>query len=266
MRKVINKMVTEDDLINTVTTAYAAGWRQVKLYFMCGLPTETDEDVLQIAVLAARVIEAGRKATGSRDIRCTVSIGGFVPKPHTPFQWVAQLDHETTDARLKKLRDAIRNDRRYGKAIGMRYHDGRPGIIEGLLSRGDRRVGAVIRQVWQDGGRFDGWSEHFSYDRWVAACETVFADSPGGPRLVHHPRARAARGAALGPPRLRARPRVAVGGLARLAVRRRGRGLPLDAVLRLRRLPEHGHRDPDRPDRAADALADPRAALDGPYP
>ncbi|MDX6228296.1 MAG: hypothetical protein QOI76_1686, partial [Frankiales bacterium] len=79
---------------------------------------------------------------------------------------------------LKKLRDAIRNDRRYGKAIGMRYHDGRPGIIEGLLSRGDRRVGAVIRRVWQDGGRFDGWSEHFSYDRWVAACDAVFADAP----------------------------------------------------------------------------------------
>jgi radical SAM family uncharacterized protein len=178
MRKVINKMVTEEDLIRTVTTAYAAGWRQVKLYFMCGLPTETDDDVLQIATLASRVIEAGRKATGSKDVRCTVSIGGFVPKPHTPFQWVAQLDHETTDARLKKLRDAIRNDRRYGKAIGMRYHDGRPGIIEGLLSRGDRRVGAVIRQVWRDGGRFDGWSEYFSYDRWVAACDAVFADQP----------------------------------------------------------------------------------------
>ena len=178
IRKVINKMVTEEDLIRTVTTAYAAGWRQVKLYFMCGLPTETDDDVLQIASLASRVIEAGRKATGSKDIRCTVSIGGFVPKPHTPFQWVAQLDHETTDARLRKLRDAIRNDRRYGKAIGMRYHDGKPGIIEGLLSRGDRRVGDVIRKVWQDGGRFDGWTEYFSYDRWVAAADAVFERQP----------------------------------------------------------------------------------------
>ena len=84
IRKVINKMVTEDDLIKTVTTAYASGWRQVKLYFMCGLPTETDEDVLAIAALAQRVIQAGRSATGRNDIRCTVSIGGFVPKPHTP--------------------------------------------------------------------------------------------------------------------------------------------------------------------------------------
>ena len=98
LRKVINKMVTEEDLIRTVTTAYEAGWRQVKLYFMCGLPTETDEDVLQIAELAKEVIRAGREATGRRDIRCTVSIGGFVPKPHTPFQWAAQLDHERPTA------------------------------------------------------------------------------------------------------------------------------------------------------------------------
>ena len=105
MRKVINKMVTEEDLIRTVATAYGNGWRPVKLYFMCGLPTETDEDVLQIAELASRVIETGRQVSGTRDIRCTVSIGGFVPKPHTPFQWAAQLDHETTDARLRKLRD-----------------------------------------------------------------------------------------------------------------------------------------------------------------
>jgi len=175
IRKVINKQVTEEDLIRTVTTAYAAGWRQVKLYFMCGLPTETDEDVLQIAELAREVIKAGRAATGKRDIRCTVSIGGFVPKPHTPFQWAAQLNHEATDARLMKLRDAIRADREYGKSIGLRYHDGKPGIVEGLLSRGDRRVGAVILQAWRDGARFDGWSEHFSFDRWMAAAQSALA-------------------------------------------------------------------------------------------
>ena len=178
MRKVINKMVTEDDLIRTVATAYSHGWRQVKLYFMCGLPTETDEDVLEIAELAKKVIAKGREVSGHNDIRCTVSIGGFVPKPHTPFQWAAQLDWETTDARLKLLRDTLRADRRYGRAIGFRYHDGRPGIIEGLLSRGDRRVGAVVERVWRDGGRFDGWSEHFSFERWATACEQVFADLP----------------------------------------------------------------------------------------
>ncbi len=171
MRKVINKMVTEEDLIRTVAAAYSHGWRQVKLYFMCGLPTETDEDVLAIADLAKKVIAKGREVAGHNDIRCTVSIGGFVPKPHTPFQWAAQLDVETTDERLRKLREEVRTDRKFGRAIGFRYHDGKPGIIEGLLSRGDRRVGKVIEEVWRAGGRFDGWSEHFSYDRWMAATE-----------------------------------------------------------------------------------------------
>ena len=175
MRAVINKMVTEEDLIRTVSTAYSHGWRQVKLYFMCGLPTETDEDVLQIAELAKRVIAEGRAVSGRNDIRCTVSIGGFVPKPHTPFQWAAQLDHETTDHRLAQLRESVRADKKFGRAIGFRYHDGKPGMVEGLLSRGDRRVGAIIEQVWRDGGRFDGWSEHFSYERWVSAAETALA-------------------------------------------------------------------------------------------
>ena len=175
IRRVINKMVTEDDLIQTVTTAYASGWRQVKLYFMCGLPTETDEDVLAIARVARRVIEAGRKATGRRDIRCTVSIGAFVPKPHTPFQWAGQCGHETVDARLRALGQALRADRNYGKAIGFRYHDGQPSAVEGLLSRGDRRVAKVIRSAWQDGARFDGWSEYFSYDRWARCAAAALA-------------------------------------------------------------------------------------------
>ncbi|MEU3170082.1 TIGR03960 family B12-binding radical SAM protein [Streptosporangium sp. NPDC006930] len=176
MRKVINKMVTEEDLIRTVTTAYTQGWRQVKLYFMCGLPTEEDADVQGIADLAKKVIKAGREATGSRDVRCTVSIGGFVPKPHTPFQWAGQADHETVDRRLKALKEALRGDREYGRAIGLRYHDGKPSIVEGLLSRGDRRVGKVIRAVWAEGGRFDGWSEHFSYQRWMDAAAAVGVD------------------------------------------------------------------------------------------
>ena len=178
LRRVINKMVSEDDLIRTVAAAYSGGWRQVKLYFMCGLPTETDDDVLQIAEMAAHVIAKGREVSGSNDIKCTVSIGGFVPKPHTPFQWAAQLGPDETDARLAKLRDAIRADKKYGRAIGFRYHDGKPGIVEGLLSRGDRRVGRVIEQVWRDGGRFDGWSEHFSYDRWMSAAEQALVDLP----------------------------------------------------------------------------------------
>ncbi|MGI8987067.1 MAG: TIGR03960 family B12-binding radical SAM protein [Nocardioidaceae bacterium] len=178
LRKVINKMVTEEDLIRTVAAAYSHGWRQVKLYFMCGLPTETDEDVLQIGELAKKVIATGREVSGRRDIRCTVSIGGFVPKPHTPFQWAAQLDADTTDYRLAKLRRSVQSDKQFARAIGFRYHDGKPGIVEGLLSRGDRRVGRVIEAVWRDGGRFDGWSEHFSYERWVTQTQRALADEP----------------------------------------------------------------------------------------
>src|SRR5918911_1623881 len=126
IRRVINKTVSKEDLVRTVTTAYANGWRQVKLYFMCGLPTETDEDVLEIADLAVEVIKAGREASGQKDIRCTVSIGGFAPNPHTPFQWAAQASAETIDSRLRLLRQRINADKRYGRAIGMRYHDGQP--------------------------------------------------------------------------------------------------------------------------------------------
>jgi radical SAM family uncharacterized protein len=173
MRKVINKTVTEDDLIRTVSTAYKGGWKQVKLYFMCGLPTETDEDVLGIAKMAREVVRRGREAAG-RPVRVTVSIGGFVPKPHTPFQWAAQAHPDVIDARLKLLRDNVGRD----KAIGFRYHDGKPGQVEGLLARGDRRLGAVIEAVWRDGGRFDGWSEHFSYDRWMSCAARVFDGQP----------------------------------------------------------------------------------------
>jgi radical SAM family uncharacterized protein len=168
MRRVINKMVSEEDLIRTVSAAFSNGWRQVKLYFMCGLPTEEDEDVLQIAEMAKNVIRAGRQASGRNDVRCTISIGGFVPKPHTPFQWAAQCAPDVVDDRLRKLREAVNSDRSLGRNIGMRYHDGKPSLIEGLLSRGDRRIGKVIEAVWRDGGRFDGWSEHFSYDRWTS--------------------------------------------------------------------------------------------------
>jgi radical SAM family uncharacterized protein len=170
IRRVINKMVSEEDLIRTVSEAFAQGWRQVKLYFMCGLPTEEDDDVVQIAAMAHNVIRAGRAASGSNDVRCTISIGGFVPKPHTPFQWAAQAHPDVVDARLRKLREAVNADRKLGRNVGMRYHDGQPSLIEGLLARGDRRVGRVIERVWREGGRFDGWTEHFSYQRWVDAC------------------------------------------------------------------------------------------------
>jgi radical SAM family uncharacterized protein len=175
IRRVINKMVTESDLVRTVSTAYANGWRQVKLYFMCGLPTETDEDVTRIAEMAQNVIRAGRAVSGRKDIRATISIGSFVPKPHTPFQWAAQTGPATVDRRLRKLREAVNANKALGRNIGLRYHEGEPSLVEGLLSRGDRRVAPVIEAAWADGGRFDGWSEYFSFRRWVGAAAAALA-------------------------------------------------------------------------------------------
>jgi radical SAM superfamily enzyme YgiQ (UPF0313 family) len=173
MRRVINKMVTSADLLRTVRAAFAGGWRSVKLYFMCGLPTETDDDVAAIADLARRVVVAGREETGQRDIGCTISIGPFVPKPHTSFQWAAQADPAVVEARLQVLRAAVAEDRSTRRAITIRAAGGRAAQVEGLLARGDRRVADVIEAVWRAGGRFDGWREHRRLDLWEAAADQV---------------------------------------------------------------------------------------------
>ncbi|MCL1922958.1 MAG: TIGR03960 family B12-binding radical SAM protein [Propionibacteriaceae bacterium] len=173
MRAVINKNVDEDDLLEAVRAAFTAGWRSVKLYFMAGLPSETDEDVMAIADMAHRVIDEGRRITGQRDISCTISLGAFVPKPHTSFQWAPQCLAEVVNERMRALKESIREDRQYSRAITVKWADGKPGRIEGLLARGDRRVGDVIEAVWRAGGVFDGWSEYFSYDRWVECAELV---------------------------------------------------------------------------------------------
>ncbi|MCL2803359.1 MAG: TIGR03960 family B12-binding radical SAM protein [Micrococcales bacterium] len=173
MRQVINKQVTEEDLMATVRTAFEQGWRSVKLYFMCGLPTEEEADVVQIAQLAASVIQTGRQVTGRRDINCTVSIGPFVPKPHTPFQWASQCPVPEVERRLKALRQAVAANRSTAKSIKVRWGAPRPASLEGLLARGDRRVGAVIERAWRLGARFDAWREHLDMDLWQAAAKDV---------------------------------------------------------------------------------------------
>ncbi|MDR1427774.1 MAG: TIGR03960 family B12-binding radical SAM protein, partial [Bifidobacteriaceae bacterium] len=177
MRRVINKMVTSEDLLRTVRAAFSRGWRSVKLYFMCGLPTETDDDVAAIADLARRVVVAGREESGRRDIGCTISIGPFVPKPHTPFQWAAQATPEVVDHRLRVLRDAVDRDRSTRRAIAIRAAGGRTAQVEGLLARGDRRVADAIEAVWRAGARFDGWREHLRLDLW---------EQVGGEALAQH--------------------------------------------------------------------------------
>jgi len=165
MRRVINKLITEEDLFGAIESAFSQGWRRVKLYFLIGLPTETDEDVLGIAELAKRCAQIGRGHV--RGATVAVSVGGFVPKPQTPFQWAAQDSVATLRHKIGLLQDALRGVR----GVQLRWHDPRATLAEGIASRGDRRLGAVIEDVWRAGGTFQEWSEQFDLDRWAAAME-----------------------------------------------------------------------------------------------
>jgi radical SAM family uncharacterized protein len=162
LRQVINKLVTEADLYSAVDAAYSQGWRRVKLYFLTGLPTETDADTLGIAELAANVVDIGRRHT--KGASATVSVGGFVPKPHTPFQWFGQNSVEELRRKVGLLRDALRRS-----PAKVRWHDPEASFAEGIASRGDRRIGAVIERVWRAGGTFQEWSERFDLGRWLDA-------------------------------------------------------------------------------------------------
>jgi radical SAM family uncharacterized protein len=164
MRQVINKLIREEDLYEAVDAAFSQGWRRVKLYFLTGLPTETDEDTLGITALARRCVEIGRRHTKGASV--TVSVGGFVPKPFTPFQWFGQNTRDELSRKMAMLRE----DARQSKGVQLKWHDPQATVIEGLMSRGDRRVGAVIEDVWRHGGTFQEWSEYFSYDLWLEAC------------------------------------------------------------------------------------------------
>jgi radical SAM family uncharacterized protein len=163
MRRVINKLITDDDLYGAVESAFSQGWRRIKLYFLIGLPTETDEDVVGIARLATRCAEIGRAHV--RGASVVASVGGFVPKPQTPFQWAAQDSVAVLRRKVGLLQDALRGTR----GVQLRWHDPRATLAEGIASRGDRRLGAVIEDVWRAGGTFQEWSEHFELDRWTAA-------------------------------------------------------------------------------------------------
>ena len=164
MRQVINKLISEDDLFGAVESAYSQGWRRMKLYFLTGLPSETDEDTLGIAELGRRCAALGRTHHSSASV--TLSVGGFVPKPFTPFQWFGQNTVPELHRKIGLLRDELRRDR----GVQLKWHDPKATQIEGLLSRGDRRVGPVIEDVWRAGGVFQEWSEHFALDRWQEAA------------------------------------------------------------------------------------------------
>ena len=166
LRDVINKNVTLEDLLTSCKTAFAGGYNAVKLYFMLGLPTETDEDVLGIADVAARVMHAWRESAAdkSRGVRITVSTSYFVPKPHTAFQWEAQISREEYERRVKLLREAMTT-----KTVTYNWHDGETSFLEAVLARGDRRLGKVLETAWRMGARLDAWEEYFSLQRWMDA-------------------------------------------------------------------------------------------------
>ena len=168
LRDVINKGVTEADLFEAAGAAFRSGWAGIKLYFMIGLPTETDEDILAIADLARRVLALSRNPA-----RCkvSVSVSTFVPKPHSAFQWFAQIPVEEMERRQGLLRGALR-DRR----ISFNWHDAPTSRLEGVFARGDRRLGKTLLQAWRNGARFDGWSEHFRADFWQEAFAATDVD------------------------------------------------------------------------------------------
>jgi radical SAM family uncharacterized protein len=165
MRQVINKLIREEDLYAAVDSAFSQGWRRIKLYFLIGLPTETDEDTLGIVALAGRCVDIGRRY--HRNVTVTASVGGFVPKPQTPFQWFGQNTMAELRRKVGLLKDAARRVR----GLTLRWHDPEATVVEGLLSRGDRRLGPVIEDVWRRGGTFQEWSEHFDLALWTEALD-----------------------------------------------------------------------------------------------
>ena len=167
MRQVINKLISEEDLYAAVNAAFAQGWRRVKLYFLIGLPTETDDDVRGIVALARNCVELGRGHQKGASV--TASVGGFVPKPHTPFQWFGQ----DTTAELRRKVGILKDEARGVRGLSLRWHDPEATTAEGIVSRGDRRVGAVVEHVWRAGGTFQEWSEHFDLDKWLAGMEAA---------------------------------------------------------------------------------------------
>ena len=184
LRDAINKNVTEEDLLNTCRLAFEGGWNAIKLYFMLGLPTETDEDILGIAELANQVLHTWRlyAKNKNRGVRITVSTSCFVPKPHSPFQWESQNTMEEYIRKVNLLRENIR-----AKNVVYNWHDPQTSYIEATLSRGDRRMGKVIENVWKAGGRLEAWSDYFSFERWMNAFEDAGLDPSF---YAHRPRAK----------------------------------------------------------------------------
>ena len=174
LRDVINKNVTEDDLFAAIDAAFAAGWRRCKLYFMVGLPTETDDDIKGIASLAQRAYDRAKAAVPADQrgsVRMSVSCAVFVPKAQTPFQWDGQISPEETLRRVGLLKRSVKY-----KAVDVHYHDPATSFVEAVMSRGGREVADWVEAAWRRGARFDAWTELFNEEAWTAAAEELGLD------------------------------------------------------------------------------------------
>ena len=173
LRDAINKNVTEEEILSTCEIAFSGGWNNVKLYFMLGLPTETDEDVLGIAELVYKILKVWREhaVNKKRGIRIHVATAFFVPKPFTAFQWEKQITPEEYTRRQKLLKSAM-----LSKSVEYNWHDSKLSELEAVLARGDRRLGAVLEAAWKNGARLDGWIEYFDYDLWMKAFRDTGVD------------------------------------------------------------------------------------------
>ena len=174
LRDAINKNVTEEDLLNTCRLAFEGGWNSVKLYYMLGLPTETDEDIVGIAEMANKVLHCWRTyaKNKNRGVKITISTSCFIPKPHSPFQWEAQISTEEYLRRVNLLRSSIT-----ARNVVYNWHDAETSLIEAVLSRGDRRLADVIEKVWRTGGRLEAWTDYFRLERWHKAFEESGTDT-----------------------------------------------------------------------------------------
>lgn len=174
LRDAINKNVTEREVIETSRKAFSGGWTNVKLYFMMGLPTETNEDVVGIADIAQKVVDEFYKNPNKpkgKGVNVSISVSCFVPKPFTPFQWEAQDTMEQLKAKQHLLLESVKS-----RKISVSYHDARTSFLEGVFARGDRRLCDVMEKAWRKGCRFDSWDECFSFEKWIEAFEECGVD------------------------------------------------------------------------------------------
>ena len=180
LRDVINKNVTEEEIMRTCLTAFQGGYTSVKLYFMLGLPTETDEDLIGITALGQRIVnmfyEMPERPKG-KSVNVSISVSTLVPKPFTPFQYEPQDDLSEVERKQKLLVDSLTT-----KKITLSWHDSKTSILEGVFARGDRRLGQVIYEAHKLGCKFDGWGEMFDYDKWMKAFEIAGVD----PKIYNH--------------------------------------------------------------------------------